>query len=163
MSVTIRAPRPGDGAGMARVWLSAAAYYADLDPAHFRVPPAEGESFEGSFGTGGEDELMLVADLDSQLAGWLTARIEYPGPSAARQMTREHGWTRLHIDALMVDQAAWHQGVGTALLTAAEEWGRDRGAQVVRLDTYADSPVSVPFYERHMGYRRRAIVFQKLL
>jgi len=26
----------------------------------------------------------------------------------------------------MVDQAAWHQGAGTALLTAAEEWGRGR-------------------------------------
>jgi GNAT superfamily N-acetyltransferase len=148
---------------MARVWLSAAAYYADLDPAHFQVPLAEGESFEASFGTGGEDELMLVADLGGLLAGWMTARIEYPAPGAARQMTREHGWTRLHIDALMVDQAAWHQGVGTALLTAAEEWGRGRGAQVVRLDTYADSPVSVPFYERHMGYRRRAVLFQKPL
>jgi hypothetical protein len=34
---------------------------------------------------------------------------------------------------------------------------------VVRLDTYADSPVSVPFYERHMGYSRRAVVFQKPL
>jgi GNAT superfamily N-acetyltransferase len=148
---------------MARVWLSAAAYYADLDPAHFQVPPAEGESFEASFGTGREDELMLVADLDGQVAGWLTACIEHPAPGAARQMAREHGWTRLHIDALLVDQAAWHQGIGTALLTAAERWGRDHGAQVVRLDTYADSPVSVPFYERHMGYRRRAVVFQKPL
>ena len=34
MSVQIRLPRPGDGEGMARVWLSAGAYYADLDPAH---------------------------------------------------------------------------------------------------------------------------------
>jgi GNAT superfamily N-acetyltransferase len=106
---------------------------------------------------------MLVADLDGQVAGWLTARIQHPAPGAARQLVREPGWTRLHIDALLVDQAMWHQGAGTALLTAAEQWGRDRGAEVVRLDTYADSPVSVPFYERHMGYRRRAIVFQKPL
>jgi GNAT superfamily N-acetyltransferase len=150
---------------MARVWLSASAYYADLDSAHFQVPLVEGlaESFEADLGTGGEDALMLVADLDGQVAGWLTARIEHPAPGAARQMTREHGWTQLHIDALMVDQAVWHQGAGTALLTAAEGWGRGRGAEVVRLDTYADSPVSVPFYERHMGYRRRAIVFGKPL
>jgi Acetyltransferase (GNAT) family len=120
MPVTIRAPRPGDGAGMARVWLSAAAYYAGLAARHFQVPPEEGtpESFEAGLGAGGADELMLVADLDGRVAGWLTA---------------------------------------------AEEWGRDRGAEVVRLDTYADSPVSVPFYERHMGYRRRAIIFQKPL
>ena len=165
MPVTIRAPRPGDGAGMARVWLSAAAYYAGLDAQHFQIPPPDGvaESFEAGFGTGGEDELMLVADLDGQVAGWLTARIEHPAPGAARQLVREPGWTRLHIDALLVDQAMWRQGAGTALLTAAEEWGRDRGAEVARLDTYADSPVSVPFYERHMGYRRRAIVFQKPL
>lgn len=31
------------------------------------------------------------------------------------------------------------------------------------LDTYAVSPLSVPFYERGMGYRRRSIVFEKRL
>ena len=40
MSVQIRPPRPGDGEGMARVWLSAGAYYADLDPAHLTGYPA---------------------------------------------------------------------------------------------------------------------------
>ena len=39
----------------------------------------------------------------------------------------------------------------------------DRGATVVRLYTFPGSPVSVPFYERHMGYRRRSILFQKPL
>ena len=62
----------------------------------------------------------------------------------------------------MVDQALWRQGIGTALLTAAEAWGRDRCAVVVRLNTYADGPVAVPFYEQH-GYQRRSILFQKPL
>jgi GNAT superfamily N-acetyltransferase len=165
MSIAVRAPQPGDGGGMARVWLSAAAYYADLEPGYFQVPAGEGlaESFEAAFGTVGEDALMLVAELDGQVAGWLTARIERPAPGAARQMVREPGWTRLFIDALLVDQAVWREGAGTALLTAAEAWGRDRGAEVVRLDTYAGSPVSVPFYELRMGYQRRSIVFQKPL
>jgi GNAT superfamily N-acetyltransferase len=150
---------------MARVWLSAAAYYADLQPGYFQVPPAEGlaESFEAGLKAGDEDALMLIADLDGQVAGWLMARIERPAASAARQMVREPGWTRLFIDALLVDQAVWREGAGTALLTAAETWGRDRGAEVVRLDTYAGSPVSVPFYEQRMGYQRRSIVFQKPL
>ena len=34
-------------------------------------------------------------------------------------------------------------------------------ARVVSLDTYAHSPVSVPFYERHMSYQRRSIAFAK--
>jgi GNAT superfamily N-acetyltransferase len=165
MSVQLRPPRPGDGPGMARVWLSAGAYYADLDPAHFQLPSAEGlaESFEVGLGSRDEDTLQLVAELDGEVAGWVTARIELPAASTAYQFVRELGWTRLFVDALVVDQAQWRHGIGTALLEAAESWGRDRGADVVRLDTYAEGPVAVPFYERRMGYQRRAILFQKPL
>ena len=165
MSVQIRPPRPGDGEGMARVYLSAGAYYADLDPAHFQVPSAEGlaESFEADIGPDREDALRLVAELDGLVAGWLTARIERPSAGAAHQFVRELGWTRLFVDALVVDQALWRQGIGTTLLEAAESWGRDRGADVVRLNTYPGSTVSVPFYERHMDYQRRSILFQKPL
>jgi hypothetical protein len=53
--------------------------------------------------------------------------------------------------------------IGTALLEAAQAWGRSQGATVARLDTYVDGPVAVPFYERHMGYQRRSVVFQKWL
>lgn len=165
MSLAVRHARPGDGAGIAAVWLSAAAYYADLDPGHFQVPRAEGLTggWEDQFGQDREDSLQLVAEIGGRIVGWLSARIEPPGENAAAQLTREHGWTRLAVDALIVDRGHWRQGAGTALLEAAEGWGRDRGAQAVRLDTYAHSPVSVPFYEERMGYHRRSIVFQKQL
>ncbi len=167
MPVMIRASRPGDGEGMARVWLSDGAYYAELDPAHFQVPSTEGlvESFESGIvaESTNTDSLQLVAERDGQVAGWLRAHIELPSASAAHQTVRELGWVRLMVDALMVDQPMWRQGIGTALLAAAESWGRDRGAKVVRLYTYPGSTVSVPFYERHMGYERRSILFQKAL
>jgi GNAT superfamily N-acetyltransferase len=167
MSVQIRPPRPGDGEGMARVWLSAGAYYASLDPALFQVPSTDGlaESFEADIGATSEssDTLRLVAEQDGQVAGWLTARLAQPAANAAHQLVRELSWIRLMVDALVVDQAQWRHGTGTALLEAAEAWGRDRGASMVRLDTYVHSPVSVPFYERHMGYQRRSIHFAKEL
>ena len=165
MSATVRPARPGDGAAIAQVWLSAAAYYADLDPAHFQVPRAEGlaQGWEDELGQEDLASLRLVAEADGSVIGWLSARIEMPEAGAAIQLTREHGWTRLVVDALIVDRGHWRQGAGTALLEAAEAWGRDRGAQVARLDTYAHSPVSVPFYEDRMGYQRRSIVFQKQL
>jgi GNAT superfamily N-acetyltransferase len=93
--------------------------------------------------------------------GWLAAWIEEPIPNASAQLTREPGWVRLVVDALVVQQEHWRHGVGGALLDAAETWRRSRGAHVARLDTYIGSPVSVPFYEDCMGYERRAIVFQK--
>jgi GNAT superfamily N-acetyltransferase len=155
---------------MARVWLSAGAYYASLDPVHFQVPATEGlvEFFESALGatsegSGSADALRLVAERDGQVAGWLSAHIEHPAASAAHQTVRELGWTRLMVDSVMVDQPLWRQGIGTALLEAAEAWGRDRGAEVARLNTYPGSTVSVPFYERHMGYQRRSILFQKAL
>jgi hypothetical protein len=77
MSVQIRPPRPGDGEGMARVWLSAGAYYASLDPALFQNPSTDGlaESFEADItdiadkGATSEssDTLRLVAEQDGQV------------------------------------------------------------------------------------------------
>jgi GNAT superfamily N-acetyltransferase len=160
----IRAPQPGDGAGMARIWVDTGAYYAELDPEHFQVPAAEGlaDSFESTISAqAGANVLRLVAVADDTLAGWVTAHIEPPVGSAARQLVRELAWTRLFVDAIVVDRPVWHRGIGTALLEAAQAWGQSRGAAVARLDTYAEGPVAVPFYERHMGYQRRSIVFQK--
>jgi GNAT superfamily N-acetyltransferase len=165
MALTIRAARPGDGTGMARAWASTADYYADLDPEHFQRPQSRdlAGSFEDSIARAGNDALLLVAELDGDVAGWLAARIQLPEEDAAAQLMREPGWTRLAVDVLIVETPAWRHGAGTALLTAAESWGRDRGARVARLGTYAHSPVSVPFYENRMGYQRRAIIFQKKL
>jgi GNAT superfamily N-acetyltransferase len=165
MTVTVRPVRPGDGGGMARAWTSAAEYYTGLDSAHFQLPsqPGQAEWFEDLIGQAHGDALLLAAELGGQVVGWLSARVEPPAGNAEFQLTRELSWPRLAIDALVVHRSAWRQGAGGALLSAAESWGRDRGARIVRLDTYADSPVSVPFYEQRMGYQRRAIIFQKFL
>jgi GNAT superfamily N-acetyltransferase len=165
MSATVRLARPGDGAGIAHVWASAAGYYAALDPEHFQVPHGQGtaERLDTSLGQEDTASLRLVAEVDGAVIGWLSAHIELPHDEAEAQITREQGWTRLVVDALIVDHQRWRRGTGTALMEAAEAWGRRHGAQVARLDTYADSPVSVPFYEEHMGYQRRSIVFQKRL
>ena len=165
MHVTVRAARAVDGVSINRLWRSAAAYYTDLDPEHFQLPKADGlgVSWDDDLSEAADDCLRLVAEIDGQVVGWLTARIERPSANADRQLVRELSWRRLAIDALVVDREQWRHGAGTALLEAAEDWGRSSGARVVRLDTYAHSAVSVPFYEEHMGYERRSIVFQKWL
>ena len=165
MAPSVRIARPGDGAGITRVWLDTSAYYAELDPEHFKVPDAHGlaELTDDQLGKPGDRALNLVAEVDGDLVGWLSARLELPDHNADRQFVREHGWTRLQVDALIVERQQWRRGIGTLLLEAAESWGRAHGAQVARLDTYAQGPVSVPFYELHMGYQRRSITFQKRL
>ena len=40
---------------------------------------------------------------------------------------------------------------------------RERGAEVVTLDTNLRSPLSVRFYENRMGYQRHGVIFRKEL
>jgi GNAT superfamily N-acetyltransferase len=69
----------------------------------------------------------------------------------------------LFVNAMGVDRAHWRSGVGTALMCAAEEWAKAGGATRTCIDAYIESPVSVPFYEKRLGYRRRSIKFCKCL
>jgi len=165
-AVRLRPARSGDGEGMARCWLDAGEYYADLDAASFQVPAADGlaEWFEQLLREPcPDDEISLVADSGGGAVGFVTARLLRPDGDATRQLVRDMGRVRVMVDALVVGARDRRRGIGTLLLRAVEDWGRRNGAVLVLLDTYVASPLSVPFYERRMGYARRSVRFQKSL
>jgi GNAT superfamily N-acetyltransferase len=161
----IRAARPGDGKDIARNGLESARYYRDLAPEDFRLPNREelAEWVDSWLPANGESEIALVAEIDGQVVGYLEARLEPPMEDARFQSNPDLGETRLFINYLVTAQAFWRRGVGTRLVKAAEEWGRSRGAAVAVCDTHVDSPVSIPFWEERMGYRRRAVILRKPL
>ena len=166
MEVHVRAARPGDGADLARGWLDASRYYAALDPERFQEPESDGlaEWFEELLTrTRSEDELWLVAEVDGGVVGTVNAVLQRPIDTAARQVLRSLGTTRLLVEALGVEADHQRQGIATKLMEAAEQWGREHGARLASLDTWTRSPISVPFYERRMGYQRVSIVFEKRL
>jgi GNAT superfamily N-acetyltransferase len=162
-AVILRAPRTGDGDGLARSWLDAGADYATLNPDLFQIPQADGlaqQLEKWLLSITSEDACALVAEKDGQVVGFITAAVERPVENAG-QLQRDLGRVRVVIDALVVRDAHRRQGIGTRLMEAAEEWARGRGAVIALLDTYVGSPLSVPFYERRMGYSRRALRFRK--
>jgi GNAT superfamily N-acetyltransferase len=166
MDVTIRPARPGDGADLARGWLEGCRWYAAQDPERFQVPDDEGlvEWLEELLARpASEDRVWLVAEVDGVVVGNVAAELHGPLDTAARQLLRYLGEPRLFVSALGVEQAYQRHGVATRLMEAVEQWGRDRGAVFVSLDTWIHSRQSVPFYERRMGYRRASIVFEKRL
>jgi GNAT superfamily N-acetyltransferase len=157
--VILRAPRAGDGDGLARSWLDAGADYVTLNPDLFQIPQADGLAQrldEWLLNIASEDAHALVAEKDEQVVGFITAAVERPVENAAGQLLRDLGRVRVVIHALVVQEAHRWQGIGTRLMEAAEEW-------IVLLDTYVGSPLSVPFYEQRMGYSRRALRFRKTL
>ena len=166
VDVVIRPPRRDDGADLARVHLDACRYYHDLDPDAFQVPATDGlaDWFEASARRDQDPEtLRLVAVVDGTVVGIVVAHLESPHPEADKQLPRDLGRIRLHVDALSVGESARRSGVATQLMRAAEEWGRRHGATVALLETYGASPLSVPFYEQRMGYDRHAVIFRKRL
>ena len=67
------------------------------------------------------------------------------------------------VNLLDVDESCRRRGVATRLMHEVEQWARANGATLIALDTYIGSPLSVPFYEKRMGYRRQAVIFCKAL
>ncbi len=166
MEVIVRPARPSDATDLVRNWIEVARHLVELDPEAAQLPSTDGlvEFFEKLLERPrSEDSVWLVAEVDGQVVGDVSAHLERPAENAERQLLRYLGEVRVYVDALGVVQAHRRQGVGMRLMQAVERWARERGAVCAMLDTDAASPLSVPFYERGMGYRRRSIVFEKRL
>ncbi len=166
MTIAIREARDDDAAGIVRLHQENSSYFVQLAPEYFRLPDEEGllEFIQNDRDWRERpNTLALVADDDGVIAGYLEARLQPPDETARWQAQRDVSETRLFINSVGTADAYKRQGVATGLVQAAERWGREQGAVVAFCDTFIESPLSVPFWERRMGYDRRAIIFRKRL
>lgn len=163
--ITVRPRRPGDGAALARAWVDAGRYYAELAPSTFQVPDTEGlaEWLELDDGLDDANTLRLVAEFDGRVVAAAVGRIEVPVEGSRYQLQRQFAETRLMVDVVVVEEAYRGRGVGERLMSALERWGRERGATVSLLDTYPESALSLPFFTERMGYDRRSVRLWKRL
>ena len=164
--VVVRDYRTGDAEGIARIGLENSAYYAGLAPEYFKRPDEQGfvEFLEDDEEwRSASENLSLVAEVNGEVAGYLEASVQPPLDSARWQSQRDLAEPRLFINYVGTADAFKRMGVATELVGAADEWGRSKGAKVAVCDTYIDSALSIPFWERRMGYVRRAVVFRKPL
>lgn len=164
--IELRDATVGDADALAAAWTDFGRYYVDLDPEHFRLPHKDGLPawFESSLREDrGEDALWLVAERGDRVVGFIRARIWPRADDADFQLMWEVAEPILKIESLMVLDGERGAGVGTALMDAAERWGREHGATRAGVISYANSPASMPFYEERMGYRRHTVGFLKSL
>jgi GNAT superfamily N-acetyltransferase len=163
--ISVRERRPGEGAELARSWVDAGRYYAELAPDTFQVPATDGlaEYLDRLDDDDERDVLRLVAEVDGAVVGTAVGRVLRPVEGAHYQLQREFAETRLHVDAVVIEEAYRRRGVGESLMNALEAWGRARGASVSLLDTYPESALSLPFFTERMGYDRRSVRLWKRL
>jgi GNAT superfamily N-acetyltransferase len=162
--VVIRQARSGDGIGIADLHLDTAASLRLLDPTRFKLPQADGmaEWIDADLATVGMDWNCFVAVEDDRIVGQVEAKLHPPFDSARFQTIAGLGSARGEVNSLGVLSSHRRRGIGKALMAAAEEWLRGRGASIVILDTFLRSPESVPFYES-IGYERVSVIFERRL
>jgi GNAT superfamily N-acetyltransferase len=165
MTIRLRKARAGDGPDLAQAWRDQAAVYTALDDVSFAVPDGDGlgpwlvESLQDQADP--DHRLVLVADVDGRAAGFVVAAVVAPHPEPERQMQRDLRHARVGIEALAVRRDAWRRGVGTRLLTAVEDWARNRGAASVTTQAWTGGPAADFLAAR--GYTPRATLHAKAL
>ena len=161
--IAIRQARPGDGPGLADLHLDTSATLRELDASRFKIPDADGMAdwIDADLATMGE-EWICFAEEDGSIVGQVEAKLHPPLDSARYQTMSDLSRIRGEVNSLGVLSSHRRRGVGRALMAAAEEWLRGRGASLVVLDTFLGSPASVQFYDS-IGYQRVSVIFERRL
>jgi GNAT superfamily N-acetyltransferase len=95
--------------------------------------------------------VAFVAELDSKIVGVATAHV-YSGIHA----THPIGW----LTSLVVSADSFKQGVGKALVEAAETWLRERGAERMNLTSALRRKDAHEFY-KHIGFTHTGVRLTK--
>ncbi len=131
--------------------------------ASFEVPPwrpeeeiiaGERRTLERYFTEGPEGTWLLVAEGEGgAVRGFVYLETVEDYFTGSR-----HG----HVGMLVVSEDAEGQGVGSALMRAAEEWGRQHEFDRLSLNVFATNHRALALYD-HLGYVPETLRFIKLL
>ena len=143
--MSIRAARPEDEAALRPI--DRATWTADVSPA-----PTTGSS-EPFFDDGTCLDDVLVAEVDGAVLGYVRLDQTGPLPSHAHVLT---------INGLAVSPEHQRQGIGLALVQAALEEARRRGARKVSLRVLAPNARARRLYER-CGFVQEGVLRREFL
>jgi ribosomal protein S18 acetylase RimI-like enzyme len=162
--ISIRTAVPEDAEGITRTFLESAEFHASLEPERYWVPSAEeiaARYREGRQHPPDAEGITLVALADGEtdglkIVGFVDARLEQSLDVMHRDMIF------CFIADIAVNRSYQSQGIGRRLVRAAEEWGREQGAEFASLQYLAANPRAGELYQR-MGYGVAAIMAIKRL
>ena len=93
-----------------------------------------------------EDVGLFVAEVDEILVGFIHAVIE-ASPRYPILVPRRFAV----VDSIVVAADYQHQGIGQALMDAAEAWALAKGASAIELNVYEFNTAALAFYHQ-LGY-----------
>ena len=102
-----------------------------------------------------EHGIFLVAEIGGFLIGMIGVMVSPVAHNHAFKQAVEVMW--------WVEQEAWSQGIGSALIANAESAAKDRGAKSVMMIHLQNSPDAARAMYESRGYRELETVFVKAL
>ena len=153
IGVHVRPIRDDDVHDVARIWVDSARYHQRLNAYLYAIHDAEvisnryRRNEQYSEGVEDEDRITLVAEAEDELVGFVDVEILRPSAAATDFVPRVHGY----VPELAVAESWRGRGVGEALMTAADEWARGRGAEYMWLDVDAGNVAAQRLYAKR-GY-----------
>lgn len=146
--MNIRRATPEDAAALGRLGAALMQTHYAFDMRRFLEPGEGAEEGYAEFLVSqlrDQDSLVLVAEHDGRITGYVFAAIE---PLSWKELRDECGF----IHDLLVTTDARRGGVGEALLNAAIEWLRDQNMPRVVLGTAAQNETAQRLFKRR-GFR----------
>jgi GNAT superfamily N-acetyltransferase len=148
MPVVIRKAEPRDLEPLGRLGAMLMQTHYAFDRLRFLAPHAGVEQGYAAFlgsRIDSPDDVVLVAEKDGRVAGYLFAALE---PMSWKELRGPAGF----IHDVAVDEPERRTGIGTLLLNAAFEWLTEHGAPRVVLGTAAPNKAAQALFHR-LGFR----------
>jgi len=105
----------------------------------------------------GGEVITLVAELSCEVVGFIDARLEQSPDAMHREMIY------CHIAEIAVRTGYRNQDIGRRLLRAAEDWGRQLGAEFASMEYHAANTRASLFYQERIGYSLASVTAIKRL
>jgi ribosomal protein S18 acetylase RimI-like enzyme len=156
--VTIRRASEADLPALGRLGAMLLQDHHAFDELRFMAPrddPEEGYAWFLSGELREPDVVVLVADVNGDVVGYVYAGLE---PLSWKELREAAGF----VHDVVVDPRARRSGVATALVEAAADWLRMRGAPRVLLWTASQNEPAQRLFVR-LGFRRTMIEMTKEL
>ncbi|MEU0674581.1 GNAT family N-acetyltransferase [Streptomyces sp. NPDC006172] len=116
--------------------------------------PREHGSERFAAGIDDPDRLLLVADREGQVVGYLTGAV---GQGSAMRPVRVAS-----LVSMYVLPACRRERIGERLVGAFTAWAKEREAQLVEVTAYSSNSEAVRFYERN-GFAAKSVTLERAL
>jgi ribosomal protein S18 acetylase RimI-like enzyme len=151
-AITIRRATRADLAALGKLGALLLRTHYQFDPQRFMAPgshPEEGYAWFLGTQLGDDDVVVFVAERQAEVVGYVYAALE---PQSWKELREACGF----IHDVVVDEGRRRSGVASALMEAAIDWLRERGAPRVVLGTAQKNDAAQRLFDR-LGFRRTMV------